>query len=267
MKSKNLIWLTIVTAVLCIGFYFQQNNSLGNISAQEEIQTCSYDVVKTYPHDPNAFTQGLIYDQEELYESTGLRGQSSLRRVELSTGKVLQIHDLDDRYFGEGMTLWQDRLIQLTWLSKTGFVYDHETFNQLDSFTYPTEGWGLTHNGQELIMSDGSDTLYFLDPDTFEETKRIQVSDRGQAITKLNELEYVKGEILANIWMSDRIARISPQTGEVIGWIDLTGIIDLVPTTTRDAVLNGIAYDAERDRLFVTGKLWSKLFEIDPVCE
>ena len=191
MKNKNLIWLTIVTVVLCIGFYLQENNSPSNISAQEEIQTCSYDVVKTYPHDPNAFTQGLIYDQGELYESTGLRGQSSLRRVELSTGKVLQIHDLDDRYFGEGMTLWQDRLIQLTWLSKTGFVYDQETFNQLDSFTYPTEGWGLTHNGQELIMSDGSDTLYFLDPDTFQETKRIQVMrSLIQILAKISPLTY-----------------------------------------------------------------------------
>ncbi len=267
MKNKNLIWLTIVTVVLGISFYFQNNNSLTNISAQEQIQSCSYDVVKTYPHDPNAFTQGLIYDQGELYESTGLRGKSSLRRVELSTGKVLQINLLDDRYFAEGMTLWQDRLIQLTWVSKTGLVYDKTTFNQLNTFTYPTEGWGLTHDGQELIMSDGSDILYFLDPHTFEETRRIQVSDRRKSIDKLNELEYVKGEILANIWMSDRIARISPQTGEVIGWIDLTGIIDPVPTPRRDAVLNGIAYDAEDDRLLVTGKLWSKLFEIDIVCE
>ncbi|MEO0835540.1 MAG: glutaminyl-peptide cyclotransferase [Cyanobacteria bacterium J06642_3] len=237
-----------------------------NSLAQGQVQTCSYDIVHTYPHDPQAFTQGLIYDQGELYESTGLRGRSSLRRVELATGKVLQINNLDDRYFGEGMTLWQDRLIQLTWVSQTGFVYDQATLKQLATFNYSTEGWGLTHNGQELIMSDGSDTLYFLDPNTFQETRRIQVKDRRQSIAKLNELEYINDEILANVWMSDRIARISPQTGQVLGWIDLSGIINPAPTPQTDAVLNGIAYDQEGDRLFVTGKLWSKLFEIDTVC-
>jgi len=267
MKHKKLIWLTIVTAVFCIGFCFQKDNSFSKIFAQEQIQSCSYDIVQTYPHDANAFTQGLIYDQGELYESTGLRGKSSLRRVELETGNVLQIHDLDDRYFGEGMTLWQDRLIQLTWISKIGFVYDQKSFNQLATFTYPTQGWGLTDDGQELIMSDGSDSLYFLDPDTFQSTKRLRVSDRQKPIDKLNELEYVKGEILANIWLSDRIARISPQTGKVLGWIDLTGIIQPKPTPETDAVLNGIAYDAEGDRLFVTGKLWSKLFEIKTICQ
>lgn len=267
MKYKNLIWLTILTLILSIGIFAQKKNIFTTISAQEQIQSCSYEVIKTYPHDSQAFTQGLIYDQGELYESTGIRGQSSLRRVELETGKVLQINRLDDRYFAEGMTLWQDRLIQLTWLSKTGLVYDQETFEQLATFTYPTEGWGLTHDGQELIMSDGSDTLYFLDPNTFQETKRIQVKDRRKSVDKLNELEYVKGEIFANIWMSDRIARISPQTGYVLGWIDLTGIISPQPIPKQDAVLNGIAYDELGDRLFVTGKLWSKLFEIDAVCQ
>lgn len=267
MKHKKLIWLSIVTAVFCIGFYLHKNNSFNNIWAQEQIPSCSYNVVQTYPHDDNAFTQGLIYDQGELYESTGLLGQSSLRRVELETGKVLQISDLDDRYFGEGLTSWQNRLIQLTWISKTGFVYDQKTFKQLATFNYPTEGWGLTDDGQELIMSDGSDTLYFLDPDTFQTTKSLRVSDRSKPIDKLNELEYVKGEILANIWLSDRIARISPETGKVLGWIDLTGIIEPKPTPETDAVLNGIAYDAEGDRLFVTGKLWSKLFEIKTICQ
>lgn len=267
MKSKNLIWLTVITLVLSVGFYFQQHNGFNQILAQEQIQSCGYDVVQTYPHDANAFTQGLIYDQGELYESTGLRGKSSLRRVELETGKVLQISDLDERYFAEGMTLWQNRLIQLTWLSKTGFIYEQKTFNQLATFTYPTEGWGLTNNGQELIMSDGSDTLYFLDPDTFAETKRLQVSDRQKPIDKLNELEYFQGEILANVWMSDRIARISPDTGAVLGWIDLAGINHSAVTSNQDAVLNGIAYDKEGKRLFVTGKLWSKLFEIDIICQ
>ncbi|MEM8675554.1 MAG: glutaminyl-peptide cyclotransferase [Cyanobacteria bacterium P01_G01_bin.67] len=265
--KKKLFWLTIITALICIGYYFSENNSLTGISAQEQVQFCNYNVVQTYPHDPQAFTQGLIYDRGELYESTGLRGRSSVRQVELATGKVLQINELEDRYFGEGLTLWQDRLLQLTWVSQTGFIYDRQTLQELGSFSYPTEGWGLTHDGQELIMSDGSDRLYFLDPETWQETRRIQVKDRRQSIDKLNELEYVQGEILANIWMSDRIARISPQTGLVLGWIDLTGIINPLPTPQRDAVLNGIAYDEESDRLFVTGKLWSKLFEIDTSCQ
>ena len=224
-------------------------------------------MVKTYPHDQNAFTQGLIYDRGKLYESTGLYGKSSLRKVDLATGEVLQIHQLDDRFFGEGLTLWQDRLIQITWVSKTGFVYDPETLEQIATFSYPTQGWGITHNNQELIMSDGSNTLYFLDPDTFEDTKRIQVTDNQSPVDKLNELEFIKGEIWANIWLSDRIARINSATGEVTGWIDLTGIIDPHPQPKQDAVLNGIAYDADSDRLLVTGKLWSKLFEIKPVCE
>ena len=185
----------------------------------------------------------------------------------MQTGKVLQINELDNRFFGEGITLWQDRLIQLTWVSKIGLVYDKKTLKQISTFDYSTQGWGISHNNEELIMSDGSDTLYFLNPDTYEETRRIQVKDNQRPVEKLNELEFVKGEIWANIWLSDRIARISPQTGEVIGWIDLTGIIDPPPTPKKDAVLNGIAYDTETDRLFITGKLWPKLFEIKPVCQ
>ena len=266
MSKINLLWLTTLVAISTISLGCQKIKNLPTTLAQEPSQTCSYDVVQTYPHDANAFTQGLIYDQGKLYESTGLHGKSSIRKVDLETGKVLQIKKLDDRYFGEGLTLWQDKLIQLTWVSKTAFVYDQETFNQIKTFNYPTQGWGLTHNDRELILSDGSDTLYFLDPDTFKITRQIQVHDGNKSIDQLNELEYVRGEILANIWMSDRLARISPQTGEVLGWIDLTGIIEPLPTPTRDAVLNGIAYDAEQDRLLVTGKLWSKLFEIDLVC-
>lgn len=268
MKNKNLFWLTLfATVLLSISLYVSKSDNLLKIQAQEQIQSCGYDVVQTYPHDPQAFTQGLIYDRGELYESTGLRGRSSLRRVELATGKVLQINELADRYFGEGLTRWQDRLLQLTWVSQTGFIYDRETLQETGSFSYPTEGWGLTHDGQELIMSDGTDTLYFLDPDTFEERRRIQVKERRQPIDKLNELEYIKGEILANIWLSDRIARISPETGNVLGWIDLSGIINPRPTPQTDAVLNGIAYDEENERLFVTGKLWSKLFEIETKCQ
>lgn len=253
----------IATLLISMGFYISQNTHSLKIQAQESASTCGYRVVQTYPHDSQAFTQGLIFHQGELYESTGLRGRSSLRRVELATGQVLQISRLPDHYFGEGLTLWQDRLIQLTWTSQTGFIYDRETFQQLGTFRYPTQGWGLTHNGQELIMSDGTDTLYFLNPETFAETRRIQVKDHQQPIDQLNELEYVQGEILANVWMSDRIARISSETGEVLGWLDLSGIINPRPSTQTGAVLNGIAYDEEGDRLFVTGKLWSKLFEIE----
>ncbi len=237
------------------------------IQAQNSVPICGYRVVNTYPHDPNAFTQGLVYSHDTLYESTGLRGRSSLRQVELETGKVLQIQRLDNRYFAEGLTLWQERLIQLTWVSHTGFIYDRQSFKKLNTFTYPTEGWGLTHNDSQLIMSDGSDTLYFLDPDTFQEIRHIRVKDGQKPIANLNELEYINGEILANVWLTNRIARISPQTGRVIGWLDLTGIIDPPPALETGAVLNGIAYDALEDRLFVTGKLWNKLFEIEISCQ
>lgn len=261
MIKKNL-WLTIVVTL----FGCQQAGQLPVASAQATA-TCSYEVVHTYPHDKDAFTQGLIFDRGELYESTGLQGKSSIRRVDLDTGKVLQIKDLDERYFGEGMTSWKNRLIQLTWVSKTGLVYDKKTLKQIATFNYPTQGWGITHNNRELIMSDGSDTLYFLNPDTFKETKQIRVTDRDRPVDKLNELEFINGEIWANVWMSDRLARIDPETGAVKGWIDLTGIIDTASIPNPDAVLNGIAYDPESDRLFVTGKLWPKLFEIKPICD
>lgn len=265
MNKKNLFWLIILLVVLGIkfGFPWVQNLSL----AQDQVNTCSYKVINEYPHDPNAFTQGLIFDEGQLYESTGLYGRSSIRKVALKTGKVSQSSDLDSRYFGEGMTIWQERLIQLTWLSNKAFVYDKETLEQIKTLIYPTEGWGLTHNEQELILSDGSDKLYFLDPNTFEEIRRIQVKDNQIAINQLNELEFVKGEIYANVWTSNHIARISPDTGEVIGWIDLSGIIKPIPEPKKDAVLNGIAFDKKNDRLFITGKLWPKLFEIETVCE
>lgn len=267
MNHQILFKLTIGFALCSTIFGCEKIANSPQTLAQAKTATCSYDIVQTYPHDQNAFTQGLIYDRGELYESTGLHGKSSIRKVDLETGEVLQVHNLDDRYFGEGMTIWKDRLIQLTWVSKTGIVYDKNTFEQISTFSYPTEGWGLTHNNQELIMSDGSDLLYFLNPDTFEETRRIQVTDNQRPVSKLNELEFVNGEIWANVWMSDRIARIAPETGVVNGWIDLEGIIDPGLIPNQNAVLNGIAYDAESDRLLVTGKLWSKLFEIKPVCQ
>ena len=261
MFQKNLLWLTIVITLFGCQKLGQSPTTLA-----EEKTECSYEVVETYPHDPKAFTQGLIYDRGDLYESTGLNGQSTIRKVDLETGEVLEVKDLDDRYFAEGMTLWKDKLIQLTWVSKVGFVYDRKTLEQIATFTYPTQGWGLTHDGKELIMSDGSSVLYFLDADTFEPVREVEVMDNGTSVAQLNELEFVHGEILANIWMSDRIARIDPETGQVRGWIDLAGIYE-PQANKQDAVLNGIAYDKRKDRLFVTGKLWSKLFEIDTVCQ
>ena len=241
-------------------------DSASEISPFSQAESCSYQIVNTYPHDENALTQGGVYSDGELYEGTGLNGLSSLRRVDLETGTVLQSTDLEDQYFGEGITVFEDQLIQLTWVSQVGFVYDRESFEPLQEFTYSTQGWGLTHDGDSLIMSDGSDSLFFLDPETFEEVKQISVSDRGEPVDRLNELEYIDGEIFANVWLSDRIARISPTTGQVLGWIDLSGLRNPSIAANLDAVLNGIAYDTEEDRLFVTGKLWPELFEITIDC-
>jgi len=220
-----------------------------------------YRVVKVYPHDRMAFTQGLQYVDGVLYEGTGQNGQSGIRKVELETGKVLQHQPLDAKYFGEGITVWQNTIVQITWQSEIGFVYDKASFKQLKSFSYTGEGWGLTHDGTRLIMSDGSAYIRFLDPVTFKESGRVLVKDNGVAISKLNELEFVKGEIIANVWMTKRLVRISPKTGEVLGWIDLEGLLEPKDAIGTD-VLNGIAYDAKGDRLFVTGKWWPKLFEI-----
>ncbi len=223
----------------------------------------TYQVINTYPHDPNAFTQGLIFADGVLYEGTGLYKRSSLRRVELETGNVLQLYQLPDQFFGEGVTLYGEELIELTWKSRVGFVYDKDSFELLREFSYPTEGWGITHDGQRLIMSDGTSILHFWDPQTFEEIDQVAVYDDGIPVARLNELEYIQGEVYANVWLTDRIARIDPQTGRVTAWIDLTGLLAPEDRTRPVDVLNGIAYDAENDRLFVTGKLWPKLFEIE----
>jgi glutamine cyclotransferase len=229
----------------------------------------SYEIVNIFPHDPAAWTQGLVYADGFLYEGTGLSetsfppGRSSLRKVELQTGKVVQEHRLSPELFGEGIALYQGLIFQLTWLNKIGFVYARESFEEQRGLVYPTEGWGLTHDGDRLIMSDGTPTLFFRDPDTFEETGRLAVHHTDHIpLPRINELEFVKGEILANIWQTDLIARISPETGEVVGWIDLRGLLTAQEAARVD-VLNGIAYDAARDRLFVTGKLWPWLFEIN----
>jgi glutaminyl-peptide cyclotransferase len=233
-----------------------------SVLALPAVPTLTYKVLNTYPHDRLAFTEGLVIDDGVLYEGTGLNGASTLRRVDLESGQVLQSAVLGPEYFGEGVTVWDDQIIQLTWKSRVGFVYDKATFKLLKTFNYPSEGWGLTHDDQSLIMSDGTPTLHFLDPVTLQETKRITVTDKGQPVFNLNELEYVRGEILANVWQTDRIARISPETGQVVGWINLAGLLSQADRQPSVDVLNGIAYDAEHDRLFVTGKLWPKLFEI-----
>ena len=224
-----------------------------------------YRIVNTYPHDPRAFTQGLVFADGVLYEGTGLRGQSGLRKVDLKTGNILRVRQLSAHFFGEGITIYGNRVLQLTWRAKVGFVYDRQTFQLLETFNYPTEGWGITHDGRSLIMSDGTSTLYFLDPQTFQEVHRLAVHTRDGPVSRLNELEYVQGEIYANVWKTDRIAKISPETGEVVGWIDLEGLLKPEDHNSRIDVLNGIAYDVKNDRLFVTGKLWPKLFEIELV--
>jgi glutaminyl-peptide cyclotransferase len=232
---------------------------------EAETPVYGYRVIAEFPHDPDAFTQGLLYHDGFLYESTGVYGASSLRRVDLETGRVLQQVDLPADYFGEGLALWGERLIQLTWQENTGFLYDRETFQLLDQFSYPGEGWGLTHDGQRLIMSDGTAELRFWDPDTLEEIGRVTVRDHQGPVNMLNELEYVRGEVYANVWMSDRIARIDPASGRVIAWIDLAGLLSAADRQGRVDVLNGIAYDAAGDRLLVTGKWWPKLFHIELV--
>lgn len=232
-------------------------------SIPEDLSTqMTYEVIQTYPHDPGAFTQGLIIHEGFFYESTGLYGQSSLRKVVIESGEVLQQSDLPSEYFGEGLTIWEDNLVQLTWRENVGFVYDLADFSLKDQFTYSTEGWGLTHNGSDLIKSDGSATLFFLDPETYQITDRITVTYRNDPVNRLNELEFINGEIFANIWQTDNIVRIDPQTGNVLSWIDLAGILAEDSTTANTDVLNGIAYEAETNRLFVTGKNWPFVFEI-----
>ncbi len=222
-----------------------------------------YRVVNVYPHDRQAFTQGLIWCGGFLYEGTGLHGASSLRKVSLETGRVIEQHSLGRQYFGEGITEWGGRLLQLTWNSNLGFIYDRSSLKVRGTFNYPGEGWGLTHDRDRLIMSDGTATLRFLDPKTLRETGRLNVRNGDVPLTELNELEFVQGEIYANVYQTDQIARISPQTGAVTGWIDLRGLLTEADRRIPVDVLNGIAYDAGGKRLFVTGKLWPKLFEIE----
>jgi glutamine cyclotransferase len=261
MKGRRLLGLLVITAILVPSFILLV--VLTGVSSNPKLPlSYSYEIVNVYPHDKNAFTEGLVFDNGSLYESTGLYGNSTLRRVDPKTGKILQLYALPDQYFGEGIAVFDDEIIQLTWQSNKGFVYDKRSFDLLQDFSYPTEGWGITYEGSRLIMSDGTSTLYFLDPQTFEKVGQVTVHDNIGPVTELNELEYIKGKVYANIWLQEKIAIINPQTGQVEGWIDLSGIQDVAASQDPNNVLNGIAYDAKGDRLFVTGKRWSQLFEI-----
>ena len=223
--------------------------------------SCGYRVIRDYPHDPKAFTQGLQYENGFLYESTGQYGQSSIRRVELETGKVLQIYDLPAHYFGEGLLIWGNRLVQLTWTSGIGFIYDKSSFKLEDQFRYTMEGWGITSDGRHWIISDGTNLLYYMNPSDHKIEKWVEVKEGSTPIRNLNELEYIKGEIFANIWQEDRIARIQPESGEVVGWLYLSDLLSSAERAKAD-VLNGIAYDEGQNRLFITGKYWPRIFEI-----
>jgi glutamine cyclotransferase len=221
-----------------------------------------YQIVNIWPHDSNAFTQGLILTDGKLLESTGQEGFSSLRSVELETGKILKKVDVPPPYFAEGIALLNGKIYQLTWQQHAGFIYDSQSFERVGQFNYEGEGWGLTTDGQSLILSDGSNRIRFIDPAGFRVTKTITVLDANTPVQELNELEYVQGEIYANVWHDNRIATIDPQSGRVTSWIDLTGLMPEGELQDPEAVLNGIAYDQTNSRLYVTGKLWPRLFEI-----
>ena len=258
MKNQQL-GLIVATTIIVFGAvaFFLVSDS----PVISEPRNYTFTIVNVYPHDLTAFTQGLVFEDGALYEGTGIRGQSSLRQVELGTGSVTQLHSLPTHLFGEGITIFGDKIIQLTWTSGKGFVYDKSSFDLLQEFTYSTQGWGITHDDTKLIMSDGTANLYFLDPESFQIIDQIEVIDE-EPVNKLNELEYIDGMVYANIWMTEKIAIINPETGQVVGWINLEG---LEAGNQNADVLNGIAYDAEGGRLFVTGKLWSNLYEIELV--
>ncbi len=261
---NRFIKISVIGLLALTGVFFIYHYSNLEPSANSNvIPVYTYKVVNAYPHNQSAFTEGLVFEDGVLYEGTGLRGYSNLRRVKLETGEILQICELLPQFFGEGVTVYGNKIIQLTWQSHIGFVYDKYSFKLLQEFYYPDEGWGITHDGKHLIMSDGTATLHFLNPETFEEISQIEVSANDIPVTRINELEYIQGEIYANIWQTERIARIDPLTGQVIGWIDLKGILSPEDDSETVDVLNGIAYDLKNSRLFVTGKFWPKLFEIE----
>lgn len=262
--SRRFAVLIFIHAV-CLLICNSVSSSAASASEQNVTPVYGYEIINIYPHDTGAFTQGLVIDDGVMYESTGIKGRSTVRKVDLKTGKVLESIETPSRHFGEGIAIVGNRLIHLTWRSGKGFVYNKNTFDTLRTFSYPTEGWGITYDGRNLIMSDGSSNLYFLDPVSFEHVGILNVYSEDGPVGRLNELEYVEGEIFANLWGSDRIARIDPKSGRVTGWIELYGLLTAEDRKNKVDVLNGIAYDSREGRLFVTGKLWPKIFEIKPV--
>lgn len=268
-STAILVVLLLVTLVRSDSVSFGSHGSVQEVTEDQSLNVVapprhpvySYQVLSTYPHDPQAFTQGLVYHDGFLYESTGLVDRSSLRKVALETGQVLTKVNVPSPYFAEGLAIFADRAIQLTWQHHIAFVYQLSSFQPLENFSYPTEGWGLTDDGHMLIMSDGTDVIRFLDPQTFQVRRTIAVRDGTTPVIRLNELEYIDGEIFANVWLTDKILRVSPLTGKVNSTIDLTGLLTPAERSSAD-VLNGIAYDAATKRIFVTGKLWPKLFEV-----
>ncbi|MBT8171785.1 glutaminyl-peptide cyclotransferase [Candidatus Bathyarchaeota archaeon] len=273
---KVILLLLIVTITLIIILVINSHLDPNNISidpVESELVNYTYQIIDVYPHDESAFTQGLVFENGFLYEGTGLKGRSTLRRVEIETGIVTQIHSLSAEFFGEGITIFEDKIIQLTWKNNIGFVYEKTSFELLQTFNYSTlgwgsstQGWGLTHDNNNLIMSVGNETLYFLNPQTFNIESQIDVYNQEKPVKMLNELEYINGSIYANIWQEDIIAKINAKTGVVTGWIDFSSLKDLLNQTDYD-VLNGIAYNPNKKTLLVTGKNWSKLFEIKLVPE
>jgi glutaminyl-peptide cyclotransferase len=252
LAAVSVLIVAVVLVAAGVAAWSQSQNA-----AVDSPTRYTYSIVKTYPHDSSAYTEGLVFSNNSLFESTG--EQSSLRRVNLTSGEVLQEFQLPSEYFGEGLTLVDGKLLQLTWQNGIGFIYDVNSFDLLGNFSIATQGWGLTYDGNSLIMSDGTSKLYFLNPATYEVVGQISVKDGNNSVTNINELEYINGDVYANIWMTQKIAIINPQTGQVKGWIDLTGIYQ---GQGFDDVLNGIAYDKQANRIFVTGKDWPNLYEI-----
>ena len=262
MKKPLIIAILLVVIVIVLGASLIVIFDSSNVSANSAVTQYICSIVNTYPHDTSAFTEGLVYSDGFLYESSGsFNGASTLRRENLTTGEVLQEVTLPTQYFGEGIAIVNDTIIQLTWQSNIGFIYNKTTFTLLGNFSYPTQGWGLTFDGKNLIMSDGTDHLYFLNPATLQQTGEIQVHNGNTSVLNINSLDYINGEVYANIWMTNTIAIINPQNGQVKAWINLADLPDS-NNPNQNAVLNGIAYDQQNNRLYVTGKDWPNLYQI-----
>jgi glutamine cyclotransferase len=261
--------IAALALVICFSIYhlsyLETFSHYAHAEEKSDTPVFSYKIVNTYPHNRASFTQGLVFDKGILYESTGLNGRSAVKIVDIKTGKSLKSHELPNKYFGEGITVVDNKIIQLTWRSKMGFLYNKETLKLIKKFSYQTQGWGITYDGKYLIMSDGSAMLYFMDPNTFKVIGTLEVYGDSGKVSALNELEYIDDEIYANIWGEEKIVRISPKTGRVTAWIDLSGLLSDKDRELRVDVLNGIAFNSENGNLYVTGKLWPKLFEIELV--